>query len=264
MAFEHVRAVAEGSQSKSADRHVLSTIALRINYKSHIAWPSIATIACECGCSPRHVKNAIPRLEQLQELVVRRSASDKSTHVYSLGPRLQALADQLAGKKGVNLVHQGGAHHSGEGEQHAPEPVNEVHPNLKSSSNEISPETEAAKKITHQLVADLRAAGIPNVRFTEQLVQAVLLGAKAEHVIAAVQAVRHSAGDPFAYGVKVIVNRMQTQPQSPPAGIGWEHAPRSVVEAKGEEIGIGKWNECEQWPKYKARVASAARVRQEA
>lgn len=266
MALEHVRAVCEGSVSKSPDRHVLSTIATRINSKSQTAWPSITTIAQECGCSTRHVKNAIPRLEALEELIVRRGESAKSTHVYSLGPKLQALANLFAGRWRVNAVHPGGAHHADAGEPRAPVAVNVVHPNINSSIKETSsgegPEEQEVKGAAHQVVQDLRRAGIPNPRVTQQLLHAIALGARTQELLTAIHAAPPTAGDRFAYGVKVALNRLQAAPKLPCKADSWDDAPRSVVEAKGEETGIGKWDEREHWPEYKARVAIAAREKE--
>lgn len=266
MALEHVLAVAEASESKSADRHVLSVIASRMHFRSHVSWPSISTIARECGCSTRHVKNAIPRLEALGELIVRRGASDKSTHVYALGPKLQRVALHLAvGKKGMNVIRDGGAHGSIKGEQRARELVNGVHPNPNSSMETISPGAEAQEKTNAEgLALKLREAGIKNARTTEQLVQAARLGANLADVLAAIQDARSKAGDPFAYGVRVILNRLQLS-SSPPSGEeGWKDARRSFVEDLGEKTGVGKWDEVEHWAKYKARVASAAHERDSA
>lgn len=78
----------------------------------------------------------------------------------------------------------------------------------------------------------------------------------------AIQQARGKAGDPFAYGLKVILNRLQASQYVQPVELVWEDAPRSIVEARGEEVGIGKWDDRrEQWPQYKARVTHLLRNR---
>lgn len=258
MAWNHVGAVLEASHSRAPDRFVAVAVAHHMNQASGSAWPAVSTIARECNLSERFVQYALRRLEASGELVLVEPSGPGGKRVYRLGARLSEEAAKLAddARRGVHVYAPGGAQICTPGAQiRAPE--RELNENGTSVT-----EGDVDKSKAQQIGKRLRTAGIRNARATPQLVSLVKLGASFEDVLAAIQGAQGAAGDPFAYGVTVLLNRMRTAPQAGGDQGGWENAPRSVVESKGVELGVGKWEEGrEHWPQYKQRVTDADKRR---
>jgi hypothetical protein len=119
------------------------------------------------------------------------------------------------------------------------------------------------KANVQQVVTRLRNAGIARARVTDALIETIKLGATCEDLIAAIRTAKE-AGDPFAYGVTVSLNRLLAASPSQAGPFSWEEAPQSVVRARGAELGVPEQELDEQWYAYKARVTMADKQRVEA
>jgi hypothetical protein len=114
------------------------------------------------------------------------------------------------------------------------------------------------KTKAQQLVNRLRKAGIAKAWTSHPLIAAVKLGANFEDMLAAITAAEDAdAGNPFAYGVTVLLNRLHAVPATQTVPSSWEDAPASVVRARGAELGVLDQQPHEQWYVYKARVTTA-------
>lgn len=114
------------------------------------------------------------------------------------------------------------------------------------------------------LAADaMRAAGLPGVSDTNPaLVAAVNAGlTAAELAAAAADAVAKGKGFPWAIaaaeGRRRDAQAIGQQPLPAAAAIA-DPDSRASIEAAGERLGLGKWDQMrEQWPQYRARVKAA-------
>jgi hypothetical protein len=66
------------------ERHVLARLADRINDKTGVCWPSVATIARELCCSVRKVQGVLKELERRELICVERNAGPKGCNLYRL------------------------------------------------------------------------------------------------------------------------------------------------------------------------------------
>ena len=258
MSGRYVGAVFERSQHVSGELLVLLCIAEAINDRSGVAWPSVDRIAKRCKVGVRWVRRVIKSLRESGELDVQVGAGPGGTNLYRISLPITSDDQRVPEPEGSTDPWPVGQRKDGlekrrgvAGRPSKPE----------ANRNSTVPEAHVDKKTEAQGIARaLKAGGVVNARATSDLVDAVKMGATLLAIRAEIDA-SSGTGDPFAYGVKVVLNRLRSSAAlgSEVATADWGDAPRSVVEARGVDTGIGLWDpRAEHWPIYKARVTAAA------
>ncbi|MFB3924186.1 MAG: helix-turn-helix domain-containing protein [Terriglobia bacterium] len=116
--------VFENSEAQYTARLVLIAIANDADSEGQNAWPSIERIARHAHVTTRRVKDVLPELERLGELVIERGKGPCGTHLYTL-PKVSAgrrrRGENFSPPTSPKLPSQGGENLSPQGVKNSPD-----------------------------------------------------------------------------------------------------------------------------------------------
>jgi hypothetical protein len=243
----HVGIVFRHSKHAGSELLVLACIAETLNDSTN-AWSIyVAEIARRCKLSSRQVSRAIASLRDSGELLVRSNGGPRGQNTFTLGLRPMTpvsgteaaapgpmtptsvvesatAAEPMSPVSGVDAAPKTPMTGVIVGDGAAPmtpvsggDDMGVMAPLTPMSSVTIQPEITtlspaAAGESAAQaraMAATLRAEGIANATASPQLIEVVKRGGTHADVIAAVGAADH-AGNPFAYGVAALLNRLKS------------------------------------------------------